>query len=130
MKNEYDSLIENNTWELVELPKGKNVVNNKWVYKTKFKLDGSIEKHKARIVAKGYSQKEGIDYTETFSPVARISTVRVIIALAAHFKWPLHRMEVKNAFMNGEIDEEFYMTQPQGKEHLVCKLRKSLYGLK
>jgi hypothetical protein len=111
------------------------VVSSKWIYKIKHAADESIEKHKARFVARGFSQKEGIDYEETFSHVARYISIRTIIALAVKMKWKLHQMDVKTTFLNGVIEEEVYIEQPQGfevedrKTH-VYKLKKSLYGLK
>jgi hypothetical protein len=111
------------------------VVSSKWLFKIKNITDKSIEKYKARYVAWGFSQKEGIDYEETFALVARYTSIRTIIALAAKMKWKLHRMDVKTTFLNGVIEEEVYIEQPQGfevedrKSH-VCKLKKALYGLK
>jgi hypothetical protein len=115
--------------------KTKDVVSSKWIYKVKYVADGSIEKYKARFVACGFSQKEGIDYEEMFSPVSRYTSIRTIIALAAKMKWKLHQMDVKTTFLNGVIEEEVYIEQPQGfevedrKTH-VCRLKKALYGLK
>jgi hypothetical protein len=109
------------------------VVSSRWLFKIKHVVDGSIEKYKARFVACGFSQKEGIDYEETFNPVSRYTSIRTIIALAAKMKWKLHQMDVKTAFLNGVIEEEVYIEQPQGfevedrKSH-VCKLKKALYG--
>jgi hypothetical protein len=111
------------------------VVSSKWIYKIKHVADESIEKHKARFVAHGFSQKEGIYYEETFALVARYTSIRTIIALAAKMKWKLHQMDVKTTFLNGVIEEEVYIEQPQGfevedrKTH-VCRLKKALYGLK
>jgi hypothetical protein len=111
------------------------VVSSKWLFKIKHVADGSIEKYKARFVARGFSQKEGIDYEETFAPVAKDSSIGTIIALATKIKWKLHQMDVKTTFLNGVIEEEVYIEKPQGfevedrKSH-VCRLKKALYGLK
>lgn len=135
MKEEYEPSIKNNTWNLVKLPHGKQPIGCRWLFKLKFKADGSIDKHKARLVAKGYSQKEGIDFEETFPPVAELNTIRLIIALATKHHWKIHQLDVKSAFLNGDLKEEVYLIQPdgfvkKGEEHLVCRLNKSLYGLK
>jgi hypothetical protein len=135
MTEEYQSIIKNDVWEIVPRPKTKDVVSSKWIYKIKHVVDGSIEKHKAKFVARGFSQKEGIDYEETFSPVARYTSIRTIIALAAKMKWKLHQIDVKTSFLNGVIEEEVYIEQPQGfevedKKTHVCRLKKTLYGLK
>jgi hypothetical protein len=135
MTEEYQSIIKNDVWEIVPKSKSKDVVSSKWFFKIKHVVDGSIEKYKARFVARGFSQREGIDYEETFAPVARYTSFRTIIALAAKMKWKLHQMDVKTTFLNGVIEEEVYIEQPQGfevedrKTH-VCKLKKALYGLK
>jgi hypothetical protein len=135
MTKEYQSIIKNDVWEIVLRPKSKDVVSSKWLFKIKHVADGSIEKYKARFVARGFSQKEGIDYEETFTPVARYTSIRTIIALAAKMKWKLHQMDVKTAFLNDVIKEEVYIEKPQGfevedrKSH-VCRLKKALYGLK
>jgi hypothetical protein len=134
MTEEYQSIIRNDVWEIVPRPKSKDVVSSKWLFKIKHVDDGSIEKYKARFVTRGFSQKEGIDYEEKFAPVARYTSIRTIIALAAKMKWKLHQMDVKTAFLNGVI-KEVYIEQPQGfevedrKTH-VCKLKKALYRLK
>jgi hypothetical protein len=110
-------------------------VASKWIYKVKHVADGSIEKYKARFEARGFSQIEGVDYDETFAPVARYTSIRSIIALAASICWKLHQMDVKTTFLNGEIKEEVYIEQPEGfvvhneRSH-VCRLKKALYGLK
>ncbi|KAK4397351.1 Retrovirus-related Pol polyprotein from transposon RE2 [Sesamum angolense] len=135
MEEEIKMIEKNNTWELADRPKDKEVIGVKWIYKTKLNADGSIQKHKARLVAKGYSQLPGIDYTETFAPVARLDTIRALIAIAANKKWKIHQMDVKSAFLNGYIDEEIYVEQPQGfitkdSEEKVLRLKKALYGLK
>jgi hypothetical protein len=135
MIEEYQSIIKNDVWEIVPRPKSKDVVSSKWLFKIKHAADGSIEKYKARFVTRGFSQKEGIDYEETFSPVARYTSIRTIIALAAKIKWKLHQMDVKTSFLNGIIEEEVYIEKPQGfevedrKSH-VCRLKKALYKLK
>ena len=135
MDEEMAALYGNETWDLVPLTKDKNTIGCKWVYKVKQNSDGSISRYKARLVAKGYAQTHGIDYEETFGPVAKMAKVRSVIAMAAAKGWFLHQMDVKNAFLHGDLQEEVYMDQPPGYEHVghpeyVCKLRKSLYGLK
>ena len=115
--------------------KGKQAVGLKWIFKTKYNADGSIHKRKARIVGKGYSRKEGIDFTEVFSPVARMETIRIFMTVAAQRKWPIYLLDVKSAFLNRELKEDVYVTQPEGfvttgKENMVYKLRKALYGLR
>ena len=135
MKVEYEALMKNETWDLVPYPNEKNVIENKWIYKIKYNSDGEIEKYKARLVAKGFAQKYGIDYEETFAPVAKMPTVRIILSLSAAQGWKVFQLDVKSAFLNGDLDVEIYMNQPEGfipegKESFVCKLKKSLYGLK
>jgi hypothetical protein len=116
MTEEYQSIMKNEVWEIVPRPKSKDVVSSKWLFKIKHAADGSIDKYKARFFARGFSQKEGIDYEETFAPVARYTSIRIIIALAAKMKWTLHQMDVKTTFLNGVIEEEVYIEQPQGFE--------------
>eukprot|EP00253_Pinus_taeda_P003527 PITA_03527 len=134
MNEEYHSLLANDRWDLVPLPKGRKLVRCKWVYRTKYAPDGKVDKHKARLVAKGFSQVEGIDYTETFSPVAKMNSIRLVLSLAASLTWEVHQMDVKSAFLHGDLHEEIYMEQPIGfiqtDSSLVCRLKKSLYGLK
>ncbi|GJW64924.1 putative RNA-directed DNA polymerase [Tanacetum coccineum] len=134
MNSEMDALYRNNTWDLVELPKGRKAIGSKWVWKIKYKSDGEIERYKARLVAKGFNQREGIDFDETFSPVVKIVTVRCLINLAVQNGWTLYQMDVNNAFLYGDLNETVYMSLPPGyfpkDETRVCKLNKSLYGLK
>jgi hypothetical protein len=135
MQEEYESLIANGTWELTPFPQGRKVVKCKWVFRTKKNAKGMVVRFKARLVAKGCSQVEGVDFSEIFAPVAKFNTIRIILALAAAMGLEIHQMDVKTAFLNGELDVVIYMEQPEGfvqkgREHLVCKLRKSFYGLK
>lgn len=135
MRSELQALQANGTWSLVPLPAGKSPIGCRWVYKIKLKSDGSVERYKARLVAKGFTQLEGVDYRDTFSPTAKIISVRCLLALAAARGWSLHQLDVNNAFLHGDLHEEIYMSPPpglrrQGEEHLVCRLHKSLYGLK
>lgn len=135
MAAEQHSLLKNNTWVLSNLPPKKKPIGCKWVLKVKYKVDGTLDKYKARLVAKGFSQKEGIDYEETFAPTAKMSTIQRVLTLLAQFGWKVHQMDVKCAFLNGDLQEEVYKTQPPsfkvaGKERWVCRLIKALYGLK
>jgi hypothetical protein len=131
---EMKALEKNKTWSVMTLPDGKKTIGCKWVFTVKYNSDGSIERYKARLVAKGFTQTYGIDYSETFAPVAKLNTVRILLSLAANLDWPLHQLDVKNAFLNGDLEEEVYMDIPPGFEDRfgsnVCKLNKSLYGLK
>ena len=113
MKDEMDSMATNKVWNLVTLPDGVKAIGCKWVFKTKRDSLGNIERYKARLVAKGFTQREGIDYTETFSPVSKKDSLRVIMALVAQFDLELHQMDVKTAFLNGDLEEEVYMKQPE-----------------
>ncbi|CAL1392356.1 unnamed protein product [Linum trigynum] len=134
MKQEIEALEANQTWELTTLPPGKKAIDSKWVYKVKFKPSGDIERFKARLVAKGFTQIPGVDYHDTFAPVAKMVTVRSLIAVAALRNWPLHQLDVNNAFLHGDLDEEVYMKMPEGfgqpNDTRVCRLKRSLYGLK
>ena len=135
MRLELQALEDNGTWTYTLLPAGKKPIGCKWVYKIKYQPDGTIERYKARLVAKGYTQVEGLDYRETFAPVAKLITVRSLLAIAAAKGWSLHQLDVQNAFLHGDLSEEIYMSPPpsfsrQGENRMVCRLHKSLYGLK
>ena len=135
MQLEYDALMNNNTWRLVPWNSSYNVVGAKWVFKLKYNADGSIQRHKARLVAKGFHQNPGIDFHETFSPVVKSQTIRIILSLAVSHGWSIKQLDVNNAFFNGELTETVYMTQPEGFVHSqypthICQLVKALYGLK
>jgi hypothetical protein len=130
-----ESILTNGTWEICDLPVRCKPMGCKWIFKKKLKRDGTVDKYKARLVAKRFTQKKGEDYFDTYSPVARLITIHVLIALAASHDLLIHQMDVKTTFLNGELDEEIYMKQPEGfvmhgQENMVCRLRKSLYGLK
>ncbi|KAJ9708908.1 hypothetical protein PVL29_000753 [Vitis rotundifolia] len=135
MVDEMAALHSNGTWDLVVLPSGKSTVGCRWVYAVKVGPDGQVDRLKARLVAKGYTQVYGSDYGDTFSPVAKIASVRLLLSMAAICSWPLYQLDIKNAFLHGDLAEEVYMEQPpgfvaQGESGLVCRLRRSLYGLK
>jgi len=152
MNLELQALEDNHTWVITPLPPGKKAIGCRWIYRTKFNSDGSIDKHKAWLVAQGYSQQFGIDYDETFAPVAKVTTVKNLLAVAAVRRWCVSQMDVSNAFLHGDLQEEVYMVLPQGYTDYgckitplssgtrgvtkpktgekVCKLIKSLYGLK
>jgi hypothetical protein len=135
MADELKSIADNKTWTLTDAPPGKKPIGLKWVFKIKRDADDNITKHKARLVAKGYVQRAGIDFDEVFAPVARLESVRFILSIAAHYGWTVHHLDVKSAFLNGDLIEEVYVEQPpgfvvQGKEGKVYKLHKALYGLR
>ena len=134
MDKEIEALEVTNTWSLVPLPPGKRPIDCKWVYRVKYLPDGTIERYKVRLVAKGFTQKFGLDYSETFSPIAKSVSVRIVLTLAAVKGWSLHQMDVNNAFLHGDLDEDVYMCLPPGFHskgaNVVCKLNMSLYGLK
>jgi hypothetical protein len=135
MEEEYDALIANNTWELVPRPVGSNVVTGKWIFKHKFNSDGTLKRYKARWVLRGFTQRPGINYDETFSPVIKSATVHTVLSLAVSRSWSIHQLDVKNAFLHGTLSETVYCSQPTGfidptQPDRVCRLNKSLYGLK
>ncbi|GKC03889.1 ribonuclease H-like domain-containing protein [Tanacetum coccineum] len=135
MYDEYNALVKNGTWLLVPRPAGVNMVRSMWLFKHKFHADGTLSRYKARLVANGSSQQLGVDFDETFSPVVKPATIRTVLSLAVSRKWPIHQLDVKNAFLNGDLSETVYMHQPPGfvdarfPNH-VCRLQRSLYGLK
>jgi hypothetical protein len=135
MSSEFDALSQTKTWTLVPRPPGVNIVGSKWIFKTKHRPDGSIDKHKARLVARGFTQQHGINYGDTFSPVVKPATVRLVLSLAVSRGWSLRQVDVSNAFLHGFLSEDVYMQQPPGFEDSrypshVCKLQRSIYGLK
>jgi hypothetical protein len=135
MQSEMDAVEKNRTWELADLPRGHRVITLKWVFKLKRDEAGAIVKHKAHLMACNFVQREGIDFNDTFAPVARMESVRLLFALAAQEGWRVHHMDVKSAFLNDDLKEEVYVHQPpgfaiSGKEGKVLRLRKALYGLR
>jgi hypothetical protein len=135
MQDELNNFTRNQVWELVECPKNKNVIDTQWVYRNKQDEHGIVVKNNARLVVKGYSLVEGLDYGETFSPVARLEAIRILVAYASSHKMKLFQMDVKSAFLNGFINEEVYVEQPPDFEDAtypnhVYRLHKALYGLK
>ena len=135
MVDEMASLHKNDAWDLVELPAARKPIGSKWVFKKKMNVEGKVEKYKARLVAKGYSQVPGIDFGDIFSPVAKVTSIRLLLSVAAAFDFKVEKMDVKTSFLYGDLEEEIYMKQPKGfmvkgKKELVCRLKKSLYGLK
>ena len=135
MQEEYNALLQNNTWQLVPRPPNTNIVSGKWIFRQKFHSDGSLSRYKARWVCRGFSQQQGIDYEETFSPVVKPSTIRTVLSVVVSSSWPIHQLDVKNAFLHGSLQETVYCQQPLGFENPsfpthVCLLQKSLYGLK
>jgi hypothetical protein len=135
MQEELNQFERNDVWDLVPKPKHKNIIGTKWVFRNKTNEQGEVVRNKARLVAQGYSQQEGIDFTETFAPVARLEAIRLLLSYAVNHGITLYQMDVKSAFLNGVISEEVYVRQPPGFEDVKCpdhvfKLKKSLYGLK
>jgi len=135
INSDMESIMQNQTWVLVNLPPGSKPIGCKWIFKKKLKVNNTIDKYKTRLVAKGYHQKEGKDFFDTYSPITRITSIRVLIAIAALHNLEIHQKDVKTAFLNGDLDEKVYMEQPEGfvvkgHEKKVYKLIKSLYRLK
>ncbi|KAL0373560.1 UNVERIFIED_CONTAM: Retrovirus-related Pol polyprotein from transposon RE1 [Sesamum radiatum] len=134
MQLELHELELNQTWDLTTLPKGKKAIGSRWIYKLKLLLDGKIDRYKARLVTKGYTQIEGIDYFDSFSPIAKTVTVRLFLAITSSHSWPISQLDVNNAFLHGHLNEEVYMHPPEGylqaQSGQVCCLKRSLYGLK
>jgi hypothetical protein len=133
MADEIVALHRNTTWHLVPPRLGLNIIDSKWVFKLKYKADGTVDRYKARFVAKGFKQREGIDYDDTFSPVVKHTTIRFLLSLVVSRQWSVRQLDVQNAFLHGVLTEDVYMYQPPGyadshyPRHL-CKLQKSLYG--
>jgi hypothetical protein len=135
MEEEYADLLANHTWDLVPCPPGTNVVTDKWLFRHKLTLDGSLDRYKARWVLRGFTQRPGVDYDETFSPVVKFATVHVVLSLALSRNWEIHQLDVKNAFLHGTLMETVYCSQPTSfvdadRPDLVCRLNRSLYDLK
>ncbi|KAF5446008.1 hypothetical protein F2P56_031673, partial [Juglans regia] len=135
MASEFEALIRNQTWSLIPPHPSQNLLGSKWVLKTKRLANGTIERRKTRLVAKGFHQQAGLDYSDTFSPVVKPVTIRLLISLAVSRNWPLHQLDIQNAFLHGDLEEDVFMQQPTGFVHsdfptYVCKLKKSIYGLK
>ena len=135
MDEEMQALIKNQMWEVLYIRKGIKLLGCRWVFNIKYNADGRIERYKARLVAKGYTQTYGVDYKETFVPVAKMNAICILLSLAVNLDWKLRQYDIKNAFPHGDLEEEIYMTFPRGyedsyEENEICKLRKKLYGLK
>jgi hypothetical protein len=135
MNNEIDALMKNKTWHLVPPQSGRNVIDCKWIFKIKRKVDCSLDRYKARLVAKGFKQRYGIDYKDTFNPIIKSTTIRIVLSIAVSRGWHLHQLDVQNAFLHANLEEDVYMRQPPGYENksmpnYVYKLDKALYGLK
>lgn len=133
IQEELDNLKKNDTWEVVPRPKDQQVIKCKWVFKKKFDQNGDLERYKARLVACGYSQVEGVDFKETFSPVVKLKSIRTLLAVAVERDWKIHHVDITAAYLNGTLKETVYMEQPAKYEHCkddVCLLKKSLYGLR
>ncbi|TLX65693.1 hypothetical protein E9993_23570, partial [Labilibacter sediminis] len=133
MDSEMKSMYDNQVWNLIDHTPGIKTVGCKWIFKKKIDMDGNVQTYKARLVAKGYTQTQGIDYEETFSPVAKIQSIRILLAIAAFHDYEIWQMDVKTAFLNGKLTENVYMVQPEGfidskYPNRVCKLERSIYG--
>jgi hypothetical protein len=134
MEDEYGALMSNGTWELVFRPRDSNVVTGKWIFIHKLRADGSFDRYKARWVLRGFTQRPGVDYEEMFSPIMKPVTVRTVLSIAVCRDWPIQQLDVKNAFLHGTLTETIYCSQPTGfadpaHPDLLCRLKKSLYGL-
>ena len=135
MVDEMASLHKNEAWDLVEFPARRKAIGRKWVFKKNMNVEGKVEKYKARLVEKGYSQVPGIDFGDIFSPVAKVTSIRLILSIVVAFDFEVEQMDVKTSVLHVDLEEEIYMKQPEGfmvkgKKELVCRLKKSLYGLK
>jgi hypothetical protein len=135
MEEEYGALLANQTWDLVSPLPHANIVSGKWLYRHKLNADGSLARYKACWVVRGFSQQHGLDYDETFSPVVKLATIHTVLSLAISGDWPIHQLDVKNAFLHGFLNEIVYCQQPPGfvdpaHPNYACKLNKALYGLK
>ena len=134
MTDEYQALLKNKTWTLTALPSNASLVGCKWIFKTKLHADGSFQRCKARLVAKGFNQTEGLDYSETFSPVVKPTTIRIVLSHVVTNNWAIRQVDIDNAFLHGDLNERVYMQQPPGfiscDPTLVCQLHKTIYGLK
>ena len=135
MRSELKSMDENQVWDLVDPPPGVTAIGCKWVFKKKTDVDGNVQIHKARLVAKGYGQVQGINYNKTYSPVAMLKSMRIVLAIAAYFDYEIWQMDVKTAFLHGNLTEDVYMIQPESfvdptSTSKVCKLKRSIYGLR
>lgn len=135
MKEELTMIEKYQTWKLVERPQDRKLIGVKWIFRTKLNPDGSVNKHKARLVVKGYAQVSGVDFSDTYSPVARLDTIRMLLVIVAQKSWKIFQIDVNFAFLNGLLQEEIYVEQPEGfsvpgHEDMVYLLKKALYGLK
>jgi len=135
MRSEMESMRENQVWNLVDPPDGVRAIECKWIFKKKIDADGKVHIYKARLVAKGFRQIQGVDYDKTFSPIAMLKSIRILLAIAAYYDYEIWQMDIKTTFLNGNLSEDVYMTQPEGfvdsnNAGKICKLKKSIYGLK